>query len=153
MSDGRRIRRVEEAVRAHVAGALQTDVRDQRLAGLVITRIEVTADLGIARVGVRMLAGDDSERARDDVLRALRRAAGRLRHGLGTKIRMKKTPELRFHYDAGHDAERRVEELLHEIALERDENLADSPTDEPTDEPEDGPTDEAADTDPPEPQD
>jgi len=119
MSDGRRIRRVEEAVRAHVAGALLTDVRDQRLAGLVITRIQVTADLGIARIGVRMLVGDEDTRVREDVIRALKRAGGRLRQGLGGKIRMKKTPELKFYYDAGHDAERRVEELLHEIALER----------------------------------
>lgn len=132
MSDGRRIRRVEEAVRAHVAGALQTEVRDQRLAGLVITRIEVTADLGIARIGVRMLVGDDDPRVREDVIKALRRASGRLRQGLGGKIRMKKTPELKFYYDSGHDAERRVEELLHEIAQERADSLA-APTDEPED--------------------
>jgi len=28
---------------------------------------------------------------------------------------LRRSPELRFHYDAGHDASRRVEELLEEI--------------------------------------
>lgn len=138
MSDGRRIRRVEESVRAHLAQTLIRDIGDQRLAGLVITDVQLSADLGTARVGVRLLADNGSEAVRRDVLHALSRAAGRLRRGLGSQLRMKKTPDLRFHYDAGHEAERRVGELLDEIAHERGAREEGDSEERPSEPPESG---------------
>lgn len=117
-TEGRRSRRVEDAVRSFLAETLLGEVGDPRLVGLVVTNVEVSPDLGIARVGVRQLAESGGATEREAVTRALARAAGRFRRGLGERLQMKRTPELRFHYDAGHDASERVEALLREIAEE-----------------------------------
>ena len=57
--DGRRTRRVAEALRTHLAEALGREVADPRLASVVITDVTVSDDLSVARVGVRLLVGDE----------------------------------------------------------------------------------------------
>lgn len=116
--DGRRPHRVAERVRAHVADALVRDISDPNLALLVITGVTVTDDLGIARVRVRLLNDQADEQVRQKVIKSLKRATGRLRRGLGRELKTKRTPELEFFYDAGHDNEHRVTELLSEIHQE-----------------------------------
>jgi ribosome-binding factor A len=118
-SDGRRGKRVAELIRAHLAELMRREVDDPRLAALVITTVEVTDDLMSARIGVRLLVGDEDEKSRKAALKSLARGAGRLRRLIAPRLELRRSPELRFHYDTGHDASRRVEEILHEI--ERDE--------------------------------
>jgi ribosome-binding factor A len=116
--DGRRPKRVADAIREILADALTREVSDPRLMALVITDVQVTDDLGVARVCVRLLAGDDDPALRRQVIRALEHAGPRLRRLVAPRLRLRRSPELRFEYDAGHDAERRVAALLHEIAKE-----------------------------------
>ena len=113
--DGRRNRRVAEALRTHLADALGREVADPRLVAVVITAVTVSADLSVARIGVRMLAGDEDPSLRRSMLDSLRRATPRLRRVVAPRLRLRRVPELRFEYDTGHDATRRVEELLDEI--------------------------------------
>ena len=114
-SDGRRGKRVAELIRAHLAELMRREVDDPRLAALVITTVEVTDDLMSARIGVRLLVGDDDEKSRKAALKSLAHGAGRLRRLIAPRLELRRSPELRFHYDTGHDASRRVEEILHEI--------------------------------------
>lgn len=114
-TDGRRGKRVAELVRAYLAELMRREVDDPRLAAVVITTCEVTDDLMSARIGVRLLVGDQDPKIRAQVLKSLARGAGRLRRLIAPRLELRRSPELRFHYDAGHDASRRVEELLHEI--------------------------------------
>jgi ribosome-binding factor A len=65
------------------------------------------------------LVGDEDEKSRKAALKSLARGAGRLRRLVAPRLELRRSPELRFHYDTGHDASRRVEEILHEI--KRDE--------------------------------
>jgi ribosome-binding factor A len=109
--------RVAELVRKELATSLSRELSDPRLTHVVVSRVEVTDDLQMARVYVR-LAVADSTVARVRVLRALRSAAGLLRHRLGEALKLRRTPELRFAIDEGLDAQQRVDELLGEI--ERD---------------------------------
>ena len=126
-SDGRRPKRVAEAIRARIAEALSREVADPRLASLVLTEVSVTDDLSLARISVRLLVGDEDPEQREAALSSLRQAAGRLRRLVGPRLRLRRTPELRFAYDTGHDATRRVEELLDEIHRE-----SSSPDDPPS---------------------
>jgi ribosome-binding factor A len=118
---GLRARRVAEAIRAYVTRALAREVSDRRLEGVIVTQVEVPDDLGFARVWVRRL-DDPGVSERGALIATLERAAGRLRRGLGPAVGLKRTPALRFEYDAGPDAMRRVEELLQEIEREKDGN-------------------------------
>jgi ribosome-binding factor A len=113
--DGRRTRRVAEALRSHLAEALSREVADPRLASVVITTVTVSDDLSVARIGVRLLVGDDDPAIRRAMVESLARATHRLRRVVAPRLRLRRAPELRFAYDTGHDASRRVEELLDEI--------------------------------------
>jgi ribosome-binding factor A len=117
-TDGRRVRRVADLLRAELTEALLRDLGDPELAEVVITEVSVTADLGVARIGVRRLSDAADETRRRSLVRALGKASGRLRHLVGPKLGLRRTPELRFSYDEGPDAQRRVEELLGVIAKE-----------------------------------
>lgn len=117
-TDGRRGKRVAELLRAHLAELLRREVDDPRLASIVLTSVEVTDDLMSARIGVRLLVGDENVKTRSLVMRSLGKAGGRLRRLIAPRLELRRSPELRFHYDDGHDASRRVEELLHEIKAE-----------------------------------
>jgi ribosome-binding factor A len=127
-TDGRRGKRVAELIRAYLAELMRREVDDPRLAAVVITTVDVTDDLMSARVGVRLLPGkgDEDPKMRATVLKSLARGAGRLRRLIAPRLELRRSPELRFHYDAGHDATRRVEELLHEI---KQDDQARIPTD------------------------
>ena len=123
-TDGRRGKRVAELIRAHLAELMRREVDDPRLAAVVITTVEVTDDLMSARIGVRLLVGDEDPKARATVLKSLARGGARLRRLIAPRLELRRSPELRFHYDAGHDASRRVEELLHEIRQDEQAQVA-----------------------------
>jgi ribosome-binding factor A len=74
-NDGRRTKRVAELIQRHFAEILRREVDDPRLAAVVVTGVEVTDDLMIAKIGIRLLVADDNERQRKSVVDQLRRAA------------------------------------------------------------------------------
>jgi ribosome-binding factor A len=116
--DGRRPRRVAEDIRNCLALAFSREFSDPRVSAAVITRVEITPDLGVAHVYVRTLI-DANDKNVKLLTRTLQRAAGRLRRLLGQQLRLKRVPELRFQYDEAPDLRARVDELLAEVATER----------------------------------
>jgi ribosome-binding factor A len=96
------------------------DVGDPRLSSLVVTEVEVTDDLTLARVQVRLLVGDDDAARRKAALSALERVKARLRRGLGPVLRLRRVPDLSFSYDVRPDVVHHVEEILAEIEREKD---------------------------------
>lgn len=121
MTDGKRPRRVAEAIRKYIAEVFSREFFDPRLSGLMVTRVEIGADLSNARVHVRPARPSHDPSARRDIEKAANRAGNTLRRGLGAQLGLKKTPTLTFAYDAGQDAIDRVEELLGEIERESGE--------------------------------
>lgn len=107
-----------EAIRKHIAEALGRELFDPRLVGLMIARVDVGADLSIAKVHVRSLVHSADPAERLAVEKAANRAAHILRRGLGAALGLKKTPELQFFYDSSQDAIERVEAILTEIERE-----------------------------------
>lgn len=109
----RRSERLADELREQVAELLQGEVKDPRIGFVTITRVELTGDLGFARVFVGVL-GDEAQRRRS--LEGLTQAAGFLRRQLARRLRIYQVPELRFQYDTGLDATDRVAQLLRETA-------------------------------------
>jgi ribosome-binding factor A len=126
-NDGRRTKRVAELIQRHFAEILRREVDDPRLAAVVVTGVEISDDLMIAKIGVRLLVADDDERQRKSIVELLRRAASRLRRQITPRLELKRAPELRFHYDVGPDAQQRVSELLREVDAERDAATPEEP--------------------------
>lgn len=88
-----RIDRISEEVRREVDRIIREELNDPRLGGTFsITRAEVTRDLRYARIFVSVLEDDK----RDDVMAALKSAAGFIRRALGKGMLIRYSPELTF---------------------------------------------------------
>jgi ribosome-binding factor A len=108
---GHRTQRLAAEIREEVARMLASELKDPRLGFVTVTRVELTADLGHARVHVGVLG---SEAEREKSLTALRSAAGFVRREIGRRLRVRHSPEIDFRYDKGLDATDRVARLLRE---------------------------------------
>jgi ribosome-binding factor A len=115
---GLRARRVANQVRERLTTLMTREVSDPALANVVITGVELPDDLSVAHVKARLLVGGDDPAKRKATMASLGRAASRLRRGLGSSLRLRRVPEIRFVYDTGVDAASRVETLLAEIDAE-----------------------------------
>lgn len=91
--DFQRTDRISEEVRREADRIIREDLHDPRISGTFsITRCEVTRDLRHAKLYVSILEDDK----RDDFMKALKSAAGFIRHELGSRIIIRYTPELTF---------------------------------------------------------
>lgn len=121
MKEGKRSDRVGEQVRMEIAELLiRGKLRDPDAKDVVVSGVRVTDDLSTARVYVRVL-GEADEGRRGRVVRALQRGASYLRRELGPKLRLRRTPELEFHWDELIDRVEGLERAFQEIANERGE--------------------------------
>jgi ribosome-binding factor A len=112
MSQGSRPERVADQIRGELASLLTRDVHDPGIGFVTLTRVRVTPDLQQAHVYYTAL-GD--EKSRRNTEQALARATGFLRRQIGARLRLKRTPELTFHYDESIAGQDRIEQLLSEI--------------------------------------
>ena len=116
--------RVGEQIREDLTELLARQVHDPGIGFLTITRVEVTSDLQKARVYYTTL-GDDQ--ARKQTSRALGRATPVLRRQLGSRLRLRRIPELQFFFDENVERLDRVERILQELESERAGRAAASP--------------------------
>lgn len=112
MSQGSRPDRVADQIRAELALLLARDVHDPGIGFVTITRVHMTPDLQQARIFYTSL-GDD--KARTNSGRALERAVPFLRRQIGSRLRLKRVPDLTFTYDESIAGQDRIEQLLAEI--------------------------------------
>lgn len=90
---------------------LRGDIHDPAASRAIVSRVDVTRDLGIARIYVRAMDGKEDKQ----MLAALKRAARMVRGVIGRKIGLRHSPELQFYWDSGMDDLLRIEEVLVEI--------------------------------------
>ena len=112
MAQGSRPDRVADQIRGELGLLLTRDVHDPGIGFVTITRVQLSADLQQARVFYTVL-GD--EKARRDSERAINRAIPFLRRQIGSRLRLKRVPELKFLYDESIAGQDRIEQLLNEI--------------------------------------
>jgi ribosome-binding factor A len=124
MSQGSRPDRVADQIRGELGQLLARAVHDPGIGFVTIIRVQVTPDLQLARVFYTAL-GD--EQARRNSARALDRAAPFLKRQIGSRLRLRRVPDLKFIYDESIAGQDRIEQLISELhAGER------APTDDDT---------------------
>ncbi len=106
---GDRLRRVNEAVREVLSGAITSELKDPRVGFVTVTAVETSPDLRHARVFVSVL-GNPGERRRS--LQALDNAHGFLQRRVAGELRIKNTPQLQFVYDDTPERGMRISQLL-----------------------------------------
>lgn len=112
MSQGSRPDRVADQIRGELGQLLAREVHDPGIGFVTITRVQVTPDLQTARVFFTAL-GDD--KTRRNSVRAVERATPFLRRQLGSRLRLKRVPELQFIYDESIAGQDRIEQLINEL--------------------------------------
>jgi ribosome-binding factor A len=95
-----------------VSELLLRELRDPRLAGVHVTRVEMTGDLSRARLHYRTTPGQASP---EDAAEGVRHAASFLRRELARTMRLRAVPELEFRLDELVDEGDRIERLLADL--------------------------------------
>ncbi len=122
MSQSPFLRRVNVRVREVIADEVER-LKDPGLGFVTITGVDTAPDLRSARVYYSVLGDDDEHEATQA---ALERAAGRLRREIGSRVRLKYLPELRFEPDGAIEHGLRIEQILRDIREEHRDDTGDS---------------------------
>ena len=104
--------RIDELLRQEIGAILARDVQDPRIGFVTITDVETAPDLSIARVWVSVIGQPDE---RTKTMRALERAMPFVRHELGSRIRLRRIPELHVRADDTAERGTRVLRLLADL--------------------------------------
>ena len=110
--------RVADQLRGELATLLSREVHDPGIGFVTLTRVQLSADLQSARVFYTSL-GDEA--GRRNSARALGRAVPFLRRQIGSRLRLKRVPEITFVYDDSIAGADRIEQLLNEIHAHKPE--------------------------------
>jgi ribosome-binding factor A len=113
MAQGYRPDRVGEEIRQELSEMLSRgDIHDPGIGFITLTRVVVSPDLQQARVFYTSL-GD--EKARKETAKALDRAAPFMRRQIGSRLRLRRVPELEFRFDRSIEHQDRVEQIIRDL--------------------------------------
>tara|TARA_R110002110_G_scaffold362241_1_gene571986 strand:- start:45059 stop:45460 length:402 start_codon:yes stop_codon:yes gene_type:complete len=110
-----RTQRVADFLQRELASLIQQEVRDPRVGMVSITGVNVSRDLGHAKVYFTRLGSDSSDEAKEST-EALNRASGFLRSQLSKDSSMRSVPQLRFYFDSSVGQGRHMEDLIRRAA-------------------------------------
>ncbi len=111
-----RIERVNTLIRREISEIIQHGLRDPRLDEFVtVTEVNTSTDLKYAKVFVSCISGQQEGQK---VLSVLNSAAGFLRSELAKKVRLRRTPELSFHWDNSIEHGDHILRLIDEVSAE-----------------------------------
>lgn len=123
---GFKIGRATEDIKRELTDILRS-VKDPRVSGLLsIVKIDLSSDMSYCKVYVSSLEGmEETQRS----VKGLVSAQGYIRRELGSRLRMRKTPELRFVADDSIEISARISKRLEEIMPEKAVNEENQPPD------------------------
>ena len=118
MATDRRVSRVAELIKREVSQMLLHGIKDDRVgAGMAsVTDVEVSGDLQHAKIFVSIYGTDE---ARAETMAGLKSATGYVRSELGSRVRLRRTPEVLFVEDRSIERGTRVLSLLNQLNYNR----------------------------------
>jgi len=109
--------RVSELLFQELSIMISNDLEDPRLSLLTVTNLDVSRDLRTVKVYV---SHSDESVSRRSVLVGLKNASAYMRRQIAERCGLRVVPELIFYYDESPERAARVDELLRQIAAERE---------------------------------
>lgn len=122
--------RLNASLRDLLVELLARRVRDTRVEDVILTAVEVSRDLSVARVYYNLLGRRTDRRTAQ---RGLESVAGFLRGQAGRNLRLRNIPELRFFFDESLDRGARIESLLRDDQSETEDARRSSDSEESQD--------------------
>ena len=104
--------RVAEEVQRVLGNVFLTQVRITSAEMLTVTHVELTRDLRIARVYLSPLNPRDTS---EEVFKELLRRRKEIRYHLGSELRIKYVPQLRFYLDESLERSARIQSILNDL--------------------------------------
>jgi ribosome-binding factor A len=101
--------RLDQLLREEIGGMLEREVADPRIGFTTVTEVETTPDLRHARVWVSVIGGASE---RDQTIAGLEHAMIFIRRELGTRLRLKRIPDLHVRLDDSIERGTRVLKLI-----------------------------------------
>ncbi|MGF1725924.1 30S ribosome-binding factor RbfA [Photobacterium nomapromontoriensis] len=123
-----RTQRVSQQVQKELAVILQREIKDSRIGMTTISSVEVSRDMGYAKVYVTFLTV--GEQTPEGSLEALREMAPYIRSLLGKQIRLRVTPEITFIFDKSLTEGMRISNLVSKAVRDDEERRGDEPQSE-----------------------
>lgn len=111
-----RSNRVAEQMKKELGDIITRKIKDPRVGFVTITDVAVTGDLQQATIYITSLG---NERERRETLKALEKASGFIRSEIGSRIRLRRTPELFFEFDASVEYGNKIDALLRSLHEEK----------------------------------
>ena len=104
-----RSNRVAEQMKKELGDIIGRKIKDPRVGFVTVTDVAVTGDLQEATVYITSLG---NEREKAETMKALEKAAGFIRSEIGTRIRLRRTPEIKFEFDTAIEYGNKIDALL-----------------------------------------
>lgn len=118
----KRENRVADEVKRLTAEIIRTELDDPRVPVFTsITDVTVSSDFNYADLYVSVLAQDKDKQV--EAVEALNSAKGFMRKSLSQRLKLRVTPELRFHLDDSFDKGQRIDEILEKVKSEKVDNV------------------------------
>jgi ribosome-binding factor A len=112
MQPSRRPQRLAFQIQREISMMLSRGLRGHDVGFVTVTGVRMSPDLKYARVFVSLMGSEDEKK---ESFEALRGAAGRVRHELGSRIRTRFLPEIDFVLDTSQEYGDHIDRLLAEI--------------------------------------
>jgi ribosome-binding factor A len=118
---GRRLGRLGGQIQEEISDIIARKLKDPRVGFVTLTGVKVSADLSYANVYVSVMG---SQQEIDNTLAGLEGAKSFIRSELARRLRVKHTPELRFHHDDSLAKGARIDSLLKHLKEDKDDPSA-----------------------------
>jgi len=123
MAQDTRRRRVGAELQRLLNELLRAEVKDPRLVDVTVSDVEMSGDLGVAKVYFVTLEPDASA---EDALAGFRKASGFLRGRVGQALRLRRAPELVFIRDESPRRGAEITRLIDSLGLDKEDDADDT---------------------------
>ncbi len=111
--------RINDEILKETAIIIRSELKDPRIATMVsVTKVDTTADLKYSKIFISVLGSD---REKKETMEGLKSCSGFIRKELAKRINLRNTPQLSFVLDDSLDTSFRIDELLREANIPKDE--------------------------------
>ena len=107
-----RVEKVAEAIKQEISNIIHDELRDPRLGFITVMQVEVTKDLQIAKVFFSVLGSPEQK---EKACRGIESSAKFIRRLIGSRLKLRFTPELIFRLDESVDYSLDIAEKIERI--------------------------------------
>ena len=122
MPDGERMHKINSLIKQEIGYILQHDIKDKRIGFVTVLKADISRDLRNGKIFVSIL---DDNADKKKIINILNKSAGYIQHLIGSRVRLRYLPKLRFYYDDIIEHSIHIQHVLDEIK-KKDEHKGES---------------------------